>query len=367
MMIKPLNVLSLMCGTSFESLKNAFVKTDGVDIYETFGESEMPLPAFLRVKIDLTQDKNPLVPDDKLLIDTVENDMTDLMIRRIDDLIQNTEQKIDLIAIEGPTITHCPEKKYTYQLGKGQQIFEAFGIPTVSHFHNADILNGGEGNPISATYFNALAVKAQKPILFINIGGVTSLIYIGNFGEMISFDCTAGNAMLNDFVKKHGSIAMDYNGKCAALGKPNLRIVETLLRHRFFEKMPPKSLPRNLFNDKTEHFEGLSLEDGAATITEFIAESIVRSVLHMLPSKPNQVIICGGGAKNPTLTRLIRQKLKKNDINAEDHDDITPNDAAAIAFLGARCYYHLPITFPQTTGVSASMTGGKIYQKEQEI
>ena len=128
--------------------------------------------------------------------------------------------------------------------------------------------------------------------------------------------------------------------------------------------MPPKAFDHNMFADKTEHFEGLSLQDGAATITAFITESIAQSVADLLPAKPKTIVICGGGAFNPTLVRTLKQKLKQQDINASTFDaDIKPDDAACIAFLAARCFYGLPITFPSTTGVYAPLAGGKIYDK----
>lgn len=363
MIMKPLNVLALISGTSFESIKYAFILTDGVDIYQTYLSGAIPISEFLRTKIRLILDKDIHYADDKVLIDAVENDVTVSMIDILREIIGRVAQKVDLIGIEGPTIAHNVQKKYTYQLGKGRRIFEEFQIPVISHFHNADISNGGQGAPINASYYHALANSIEKPALFINIGNNTSLTYIGNLGEMISFDCGPGNAMLNDFMKKHAHLAMDYNGKCAALGVADEKIVAGLMRHEFFKKTPPKALDRNAFAEKIEHFEGLNLENGAATITAFIAESIAQSVVSLLPEKPQTTVICGGGASNPTFVRLLKQKLKLQNI-ANFDIDIRPDDAACIAFLAARRFYGLPITFPTTTGVSAPLTGGKIYDKE---
>ena len=366
MMIKPLNVLALMSGTSIDAIKYALISTDGVDIYHEYLIGNIPIPEFLRSKIELISGKNINQPDDKVLIETVENDVTNMMCDIIREISSSNAQNIDLIGIEGPTIAHDAKALYTYQLGKGQVIFDEFKIPVVSHFHNADVANGGQGAPLTATYYHALAQHLEKPALFINIGGVSSLTYIGNFGEMIAFDCGPGNAILNHFMKKHAHVAMDYNGQRAALGQVHTKIVNSLMKHDFFEKLPPKALDRNAFKDKEEHFEGLSIEDGAATIVDFIAGSIQKAVQTFLPAKPESAMICGGGALNPTLVRSLKQKLKVDGINAFVlHDEIKPNDASAFAFLAARRFYNLPITFPSTTGVSAPMTGGKLYDKEE--
>ena len=365
MTIKPLNVLSLKSGTSFENIKYAYILTDGVDIYKTFLTGQIPLSEFLRTKIALIVGKDSRNTDDKVLIDAVENDVTSFMVDVLRELISSSAQKADLIGIEGPTIAHNIEEKYTYQLGKGRKIFETFQIPVVSHFHNADLINGGQGNPIGATYYQALATNLEKPALFINIGGVTSLTYIGAFGDMLSFDCGPGNGILNEFMQKHAGIAMDYNGQSAACGTANEKIVNGLMRAEFFEKKPPKALNRDFFADKMEHFEGLSVQDGAATIVAFIAESIAVSVSTICADMPRTIFICGEGAFNPTLVRSIKQKLKQQGLTAQTtHDDIKPDDAACIAFLAARRLYNLPVTFPSTTGVSAPVTGGKIYDKD---
>lgn len=366
-LIKPLNVLALMIGSSVESLKYSFISTDGVDIYQTYKTGSVPLPALLRTKIHLVFGKNIQNPDDKFLIETVESDVTTYFKDVIEKLLPMLGEKPDLIGIEGPTIALDYKARYTYQLGKGKQIFESFQIPVVSHFHNADILNGGKGNPIDTTYYNALALRIEKPVLFIHIGGISSLHGIGPLGQMVAFDCGPGNALLNDFMEKHARLSMDYNGKTASIGTPDQKTIESLMHHRFFEKKPPKSLDRNYFQDKAEHFEGLSLENGAATITSFIAESVARAAHDFLPVLPCHSFVCGGGAENPTLVHMLKKALKQYNISISTADEnLHIHDASAIAFLSARRLYQLPITFPSTTGVSAPIAGGKIYNGETQ-
>jgi len=363
MVIKPLNVLALYCLPSFESIECACIKTDGVDIFEVITTREYPLPPFLRVKLDLIDGKKITNPDDKVLIDMVEDDTTNTIIDILQNIISTLSEKPDLIGLEGPTIFHDAAQKYTYQLGKGQKIFEALHIPVMSHFHNADILNGGLGHPLLATYYHALASSMPKPALFIDIGFVTTFFSIGTLGEMLSFDATVGLKMLGDFMKKHAGISTDYAGKCTACGRADNKIVQNLMRHPFFDLLPPKHMPHDLFKDKQEHLEGLSVEDGAATIVLFMVESITKAVNTLLPLPFAQIVICGEGTKNPTLVRLLKQALKQHAATAEVCDYPQKNDAAGIAFLAARCYYHLPITFPETTGVVAPMTGGKLYHE----
>ena len=119
-----------------------------------------------------------------------------------------------------------------------------------------------------------------------------------------------------------------------------------------------------IFADKAEHLEGLSLEDGAATATAFVAEAICYSICLYLPEIPKKVVICGKGAANPTLVRFIRQRLPEIEVTLSKEDGIPQEtlNAEVCAFLCARTIYALPITFPTTTGVPVPMSGGEIYE-----
>lgn len=366
MIIKPLNILGLMSGTSLDGIKVSLISTDGIDIYETKICRYYNFDENLRKKIRLCLGKKSDIKEDKILIDDAETQITDFLCSVIEEIKAEVDVDIDAIGLEGPTICNEPEKHYTYQLGKGKIIANKTGINVVTHFHNADILNGGLGFPITPTYYNFLAQNLGKPIAFINIGGTTSITWIGHFGEIIAFDCGPGNALIDDWMFKHAGVLMDHNGKCAAMGKVHEKIVNNMLKHHFFAKYPPKTLDRNEFNHKVEHLEGLSLHDGAATVTDFIAEAIAYSLSFYLPEVPAQAVICGGGAKNPTLLRFLRTRLKNMNIATlpENELDIEINDSCAIAFLAARRIYSLPITFPTTTGISSAMTGGEIYNKD---
>lgn len=367
-MIKSLNVLGLMAGTSLDGIKVSLISTDGIDIYDTLLTRRVPYPDSLREKIYAAFGKRTSNQEDKDIIDAAEAEITDFMIDIINEIKNECPDTIDLVGIEGPTICHDPETTYTYQLGNGREIAQKTGFKIVTHFHNADILNGGQGAPITATYYSALAQNIEKPNVFINIGGITNLIWTGHLGEITAFDCGPGNALIDDWVFKHAGMHMDYNGKLAATGHIHEKIVAQMMRHDFFAKYPPKSLDRNLFNNKTEHLEGLSPEDGAATATAFVAEAIAYSLAFYLPEVPVKAIICGGGANNPTLNRFIRQKLKDMDIETVPDDFFAAeiNDASATAFLAARRLYNLPITFPTTTGIGMPIPGGEIYEKEIE-
>ena len=80
-----------------------------------------------------------------------------------------------------------------------------------------------------------------------------------------------------------------------------------------------------------------------------------------LKRAPGLWIACGGGARNPTLLRMLREALGAPVSAAEEFGwSSDAMEAQAFAFLAVRSSLGLPITFPGTTGVRRAMTGGRL-------
>ncbi len=364
MVIKGLNCLGLMGTSTFGGVELALIRTDGLDILERKKAYVIPYPDDIKEKIRAVLGLNREFDKNEEKLQTVDLTVSDFYIQLIQDFISEYGEPVDVVGIEGITILHNPNIQYTYQLGNGRYIAQKTGIKVVTHFRNADIVAGGQGTPISSIYFNTVSADEVKPVAYVNISGKTSLTWIGSFGEMVGFDCGPGDNFINNWTYKHADMDNDYNGRLAALGTVHEKIVNSLMHHKFFAKFPPKSAYTGIFSDKAEHLEGLSLEDGAATATAFVAEAICYSICLYLPELPKKVIICGKGASNPTLIRFIRQRLPSIDILISKEVDIPINtlNAEVNAFLSARTLYSLPITFPTTTGVVMPISGGEIYE-----
>lgn len=366
MVIKGLNCLGLMGTSTFGGVELALIRTDGIDILERKKSYVVPYPDELKERIRSVLGLRRDVDDNEEKLRVVDIELSLFYVQLIKEFIAETEESVDVIGIEGITILHNPNIPYTYQLGNGRYIAKETGIKTITHFRNADICSGGQGTPISSVYFNSLAVDEIKPIAYVNISGKTSITWIGSFGEMVGFDCGPGDNFINNWTSKHAHMDNDYNGRLAIMGQVHEKIVNSLMHHKFFAKFPPKSAYTGIFSDKAEHLEGLSLEDGSATATAFVAESICYSICLYLPEIPKKVVICGKGSNNPTLIRFIRQRIPSVEVVTSREEGI-PSDtvnAEVSAFLSARTLYCLPITFPSTTGVAEPMPGGEIYEAE---
>lgn len=361
-MIKTVNALGLLSGTSLDGIDVAMIKTDGVDIYEFGPAQTVPYDDGLREKIRSLLGILPNTPENISRISQVEIELTQFHAEVVKDYIAAHDVRIDVIGFEGHTIFNDPGHHYTHQLGDGELLARLTGIQVVNHFHNADIRAGGQGSPLEPVYHNALCADIGKPLAVANISGITHVTWIGSYGEMIAFDTGPGTAAIDEWVRKHGGMHMDYNGKLAITGKINEQLVATMMRHKYFGKYPPKSTDREAFTEKLEHLEGLSLEDGAATATAFVAQSIAYSLVLYLPEIPKVLIVCGGGAKNPTLLRFLRQRLPDIEIRTAAEEGFNTNalEVQAVAYMAVRRLYHLPISFPTTTGVPEPMVGGEI-------
>ena len=364
MIIRGLNCLGLMGTSTFGGVELALVHTDGLDVQERIKEYVVPYPDEMKDKIRSVLGLNRNIADNEQKLRDVDMCVSDFYVQLINDFVNDCGEQVDVVGVEGITILHNPNISYTYQLGNGRYIASKTGIKTVTHFRNADICCGGQGTPISSVYFNAMATDEIKPIAFVNISGKTSLTWIGSFGEMVGFDCGPGDNFINNWTSKHAHMDNDYNGRLAILGTVHEKIVNSLMHHKFFAKYPPKSAYTGIFADKAEHLEGLSLEDGAATATAFVAESICYSICLYLPEIPKKIVICGKGSNNPTLIRFIRQRIPSVEVVTSKELGIPSEtvNAEVNAFLSARTLYSLPITFPSTTGVAEPISGGEIYE-----
>jgi anhydro-N-acetylmuramic acid kinase len=151
---------------------------------------------------------------------------------------------------------------------------------------------------------------------------------------------------------------MDRDGSLARGGKVDEARLSELLRHPYFSAPFPKSLDRNDF--AAEMAKGLSLEDGAATLTAFSAAAIGKA-LDLLPERPSRLIVCGGGRRNPALFEAIRARAGVTPVLAEEvswrGDAI---EAECFAFLAVRVRRGLPLSFPLTTGVRTPTPGGRL-------
>lgn len=356
--------VGLMSGTSMDGVDVALLETDGIAVGR-FGpamtrsysaDERNVLRAALEEARQLrSRDARPGI------LGKAERMITRVHAEAVRDFLAGNviePQSVGVIGFHGHTVLHNPKAGLTVQLGSGEDLANELGIPVVYDLRAADIAAGGQGAPLVPIYHKALvlASRLDLPAAVINIGGVANITWIEEEGRLIAFDTGPGNALLDEWALRHTGEPMDRDGRLASAGQVVSGSLVALLDEPYFTTPPPKSLDRNAFS--LVPVEGLSPEDGAATLVAFTAEAIALALLH-LPSAPKCWVLTGGGARNPALRSLLSHRLPGRLMTGEELEwqgDFI--EAQAFAFLAVRSLKGLPITFPGTTGVPRPLTGG---------
>lgn len=360
--------LGAMSGTSMDGIDVALVTTDGEGILtrgpsETFAYSSdmrARLAAGLIDARSIGTNRNARPGS----LAALEREITELHAAAISAFRRKQKigrADIDVVGFHGQTVLHRAPvggaSGLTVQLGDGALLADLTALDVVHDMRAADVAAGGQGAPMVPVYHAALAAHVpQRPLAFVNIGGLANVTLIGRGGELTAFDTGPGNALIDDWMGKRAGQAFDEGGATARRGRVDEDVLREYLSHAYFNELPPKSLDRNDFYGV--HCDGLSLEDGAATLSAFTAGSIARSREHM-HEEPALWVIAGGGRKNATLMGMIAARVENAVVPAEALGLAGEAlEAEAWGYLAVRSVYGLPLTFPGTTGVRAPTTGG---------
>ena len=267
---------------------------------------------------------------------------------------------VDVVGFHGQTVAHRPQERLTWQIGDGALLACETGVDTVADFRSRDMAEGGEGAPLAPLYHAALARGLREsPVAVLNLGGVANVTWIDG-DRVLAFDTGPGGALIDDWMLRRAGRRFDEAGRCAAAGRVHGGRFRPLLReHAHFRRRPPKSLDRDAFR---VDLEGLSVEDGAATLAAFTVEAVAAARAHM-PAAPALWIVCGGGRRNASLMAGLRAALPAPVASAEaagwNGDSM---EAEAFAFLAVRSLAGLPLSLPETTGCRAPVSGGALYR-----
>lgn len=364
-----LRAIGMMSGTSLDGVDVALIETDGKRIagfgpagYRPYAESER---AVLRRALE----EAPTISDRDArpgILAEAERVVTIAHAEAIATFTAQhgiTREDIDIVGFHGQTVLHRPERRLTVQIGDAAALAKAIHIPVMHDFRAADVAAGGQGAPLVPVYHRALAQSLERegPVVLVNIGGVSNITYIDGTETLIACDTGPGNALLDDFMFRVLGKPFDCEGRLAAEGTVDESWLARSLQQPFFTKPPPKSLDRNDF--ARLRLESFVAADGAATLTAFTAASIA-AIVPLLPTPPQSWIVVGGGARNLTLLRMLRERLAPATVETGDQLGWSSDaiEAQAFGYLAARGLKGLPLSYPATTGVPMPMTGGLMAQ-----
>ncbi len=356
------NVIGLMSGTSIDGIDVAMIRTDGDMLIEPIASISMPYDDELKAKIRKCFNQT----EETEFIKQVEFEITMAQKTAVNTFLEvaNIEREyVDLIGFHGQTITHIPVEGFTWQLGDGELLASELGIDVIHDFRSNDVQNGGQGAPLIPLYHNALSVGVERPLAFLNLGGVGNITYIDD-DNIIAFDTGPGNALIDDLVLTNTGNGFDKNGDIGLSGTINNEILDQLMENPYFDLQAPKSLDRNNFII-AHLLDDLSFEDKVATLTAFTVKSVQKSI-ELLPQSPENWLIAGGGRHNKLIMKLLREYLGKNVIDI-DSLDINGDaiEAEGFAYLAVRSIKNMHLTLPSTTGCKSPLSGGVFNQAEK--
>jgi anhydro-N-acetylmuramic acid kinase len=368
-----LTAIGLMSGTSYDGIDVALIETDGEQIgrlgptgYRPYSEAEREQ---VRHAIAASFNLTSGIERPKILMDA-EEAVTDMHAEAVEAFLAANgmpPSEVAVVGFHGQTVLHRPDRRLSIQLGNGRALAGRLRIAVVYDFRAADIAAGGQGAPMVPIFHRAMVgmLKRPHPIAVLNVGGVANVTFIDG-DNLVAFDVGPGNALIDDFVRLRTSQPQDDDGRCAAAGRVDEDAIKRVLAHPFFARPAPKSLDRNAFRHwvaEEGRLTDRSTEDGAATLTAITAAATARAI-EALPRPPASWIVAGGGTRNPTLMRMLIERLLPAPVDTAAAVGWSADslEAQAFAYLAVRTVKGLPITFPSTTGVPKPLTGGVLVQ-----
>ena len=358
--------IGLMSGTSSDGIDASIIKSDGENKVHFIGNEFLPYDKKIKLKIRSLKEKIILIKDlekNKLEINILEKEITLLHARIVNSIIEKYEVnkfKIDLIGFHGHTIFHSFKKNKTKQIGDGMFLSKLTKLNVVNNFRKNDIENKGQGAPLVPIFHKLIQtkLKLKVPLVFVNIGGISNLTYIGKKKEIVSLDTGPGNFLIDKILqlKSKNKIQFDKDGAIAFTGTVDKNILNSYLSDPFYKSLPPKSLDVNDFD--LSLLKKKKIKNSITTLSELTSLTIVNA-LNFFNVKPNEIILCGGGRKNKYISERIK-KLSNISTNKIDKYKINGDfiESQAFAYLAIRSFLKKPISFPKTTGVLKPSTGG---------
>lgn len=290
---------------------------------------------------------------------------------------------VDLIAAAGQTIWHRPRPttepstaslpwldepittRSTLAIGQAAVIAERTGIITIGDLRVRDIAAGGHGAPLVA-YFDWGQLRHPKLARAMqNIGGIANVTFIppnAALSEVVAFDTGPGNMVIDSLMYhvSSGTETFDRDGAYAARGRVREDVLAWCMSDPYFQLKPPKTTGRERFGRQyaarmAERFAGVDPDDLIATATAFTAESIAQSYRDFIGRPVDEMIVAGGGAKNPTLLRMLRERLPETEVKV--YEFLQEKEAMAMALIASDSISGLDTNVASVTGGRATVLG----------
>ncbi|MGY0616723.1 anhydro-N-acetylmuramic acid kinase [Vibrio sp. FJH11] len=362
--------IGVMSGTSMDGVDTALVAIEGNQV-ELIAHDDYPMPKPLKqalLSVCTGQATNLKT------IGELDHQLGHLFANAVLQLLEKSgylAEQIRAIGNHGQTVFHQPtgDHPFTTQLGDANIIAVKTGIDTVADFRRKDMALGGQGAPLVPAFHKSIFAMQDSTTVILNIGGIANISVLHPQQPVIGYDTGPGNMLMDAWCEKHTAQGFDKDAQFALQGTVNQLLLNQLLQEPYLTKPAPKSTGRELFNidwlqsHLTNH--QICAEDVQRTLCEYSAITIANEVEQFTYGSSPQLLVCGGGARNPLLMQRIANLLPQWQVatTIERGVDGDYMEAMAFAWLAQRHIHGLPSNLPEVTGASRLASLGVMYSK----
>jgi len=375
-------IVGLMSGTSVDAIDAVLVRIEG------YGDTQKPIekirfdsfpyPEDIRTRIKTLFDRSKADIDEICTLDFIVGEMFAIAVNRLIADAGMKNQDVDLIAAAGQTVWHHPRPttfewldqtlatRGTLAIGQSAVIAERTGIITVGDLRVRDVAAGGHGAPLVAYFDWAQLRHPQRARCMQNIGGIANVSYVpadARLEDVFGFDTGPGNMVIDElvFILSDAQESFDRDGRRAMRGTIRQDILDWGLAEPYFDLDPPKTTGRERFGRQfarrmIETFPDAAPDDLVATATTLTVESIARAYERWIfPRKVDEIIVAGGGSKNPVLLRGLQQRLPQCGVDVYEYSK--EKEAMAMAVIANDSLLGVHSNVAGATGAQPTILG----------
>ncbi|MEJ8280720.1 anhydro-N-acetylmuramic acid kinase [Pseudonocardia spirodelae] len=364
-------VVGLSSGTSVDGIDVAAAELtlDGPEVVlRTLGHTEVAFEPGLRAAV---LDALPPAPTTLEAVARIDTGLGRAFADAARTGVELAGGRADLVASHGQTLFHWVEDGRvhgTLQLGQPAWIAEATGLPVVSDLRARDVAAGGQGAPLACVLDVLLLRGRTAPgtaAAALNLGGIANVTVVPADGDPVAFDTGPANALLDAAVRAATGGHADTGGVRAARGTVDEAALARLLAEPYYAAPAPKSTGKELFD--AHHVARVlgaghpllgRLDDLLATLVELTAVTVADA---LAPYAPGEVLVSGGGARNPALVAALGRRLSAPPVGV-GAAGLPPDGKEALLFalLGLLTWHGVPATLPSCTGARRPTLAGRI-------
>ena len=363
--------IGIMSGTSLDGADVVLASFDEAGRPQLVAAANAPFASDLRAELAALQASGP---DELHRAALAANRLVDFHASLVRQVCRDggvDPASISAIGAHGQTVRHQPAQGYTIQVNAPARLAEATGIRVVADFRSRDVAAGGQGAPLVPAFHAALFRVPGRHRAVLNLGGMSNVTDLPAAPDVPvrGWDCGPGNVLLDGWIADHRQTSYDASGRWAASGRVDAVLLGRLRAEPWLALPPPKSTGREQFDrrwlrERLDGFDPIAAVDVQATLAEFTAAVVADSVAAHA-GRPDEVIVCGGGAHNADLLARLHRRMAPAVVSTSAEHGIAPEhiEALAFAWLAMRCLHDQPGNLPAVTGARGLRILGAIHPR----